>query len=185
MKINVKNMVCDRCKTVLQNEFANTSISIKKIALGEIVFSEGAESQIDTIREILTRNGFEMIEDLESLLVANVKMNLQSAIQQYGGLEDSLSNFLATKLNKDYSIISKSFSRNQDMTIEKYLIKLKIEKVKEHIQMRRITFSEIAYELHYKSSGHLATQFKSITGMSMTDYKNLEKWNRRPLDQIV
>lgn len=185
MIVKVKNMVCDRCKTVLKNEFSNASISIKKIDLGEILFPEGAERDIKTIREILTRNGFEMIEEPDDLLVAHVKANLQQEIQDYGALRDTLSNFLAEKLNKDYSIISKVFSRNQEVTIEKYLIKLKIEKVKEHIQMKNKTFSEIAYELNYKNSSHLAKQFKSITGMSMTEYRNIENWNRRPLDKIV
>lgn len=185
MIVKVKNMVCDRCKTVLKNEFLYTSISIERISLGEIIFSKGAEREIKTIRDTLTRNGFEMIEDPESLLVADVKMNLRQEIQEYGALRDTLSNFLAEKLNKDYSIISKSFSRNQEITIEKYFIKLKIEKVKELIQMKNKTFSEIAYELNYKNSSHLAKQFKSITGMSMTDYRNIENWNRKPLDKIV
>lgn len=185
MKVKVKNMVCDRCKTVLRNEFSNTTISIEKIILGEIIFSEEAESEMNTIRETLTRNGFEIIEDPESLLVADVKMNLQQEIKEYGSLRDTLSNFLAKKLNKDYSIISKSFSRNQEITIEKYFIKLKVEKVKELIQMKNKTFLEIAYELNYKNSSYLAKQFKSITGMSMTEYRNIENWNRKPLDQIV
>lgn len=185
MIVKVKNMVCDRCKTVLKNEFLNTPISIERMSLGEIVFSEEAEKKIDTIREILTGNGFEMIDEPEALLVADVKMNLQQEIQKYGALRDTLSNFLAKKLNKDYSIISKSFSRNEETTIEKYFIKLKVEKVKELIQMKNKTFSEIAYELNYKNSSHLAKQFKSITGMSMTDYRNIENWNRNPLDKIV
>jgi len=71
------------------------------------------------------------------------------------------------------------------LTIEKYFILLKMEKVKEEIQMGNKTFSEIAYDLDYKSSSHLAKQFKSVTGMSMSDYKKLQEWNRRPLDQIV
>ena len=135
MIVKVKNMVCDRCKTVLKNEFSNTSISIEKITLGEIVFSEGAEKEINTIRETLTRNGFEMIEAPEELLVANVKRNLQLEIEEYGALRASLSQFLAERINKDYSVISKIFSRNQEITIEKYLIKLKIEKAKELIQI--------------------------------------------------
>ena len=112
-------------------------------------------------------------------------MHLQQEIQKYGALRDTLSNFLAEKLNKDYSIISKAFSRSQEVTIEKYFIKLKVEKVKELIQMKNRTFSEIAYELDYKNSSHLAKQFKSITGMSMTDYRKIENWNRKPLDKIV
>ena len=81
--------------------------------------------------------------------------------------------------------MSKLFSKTEGMTIEKYEINLKIEKVKELIQLGQLNFSEIAYILNYNNSGHLAKQFKNVTGMSMTEFKNLHKWNRKSLDQIV
>ncbi len=71
------------------------------------------------------------------------------------------------------------------MTIEKYEINLKIEKVKELIQLGQLNFSQIAYSLDYNNSGHLARQFKNVTEMSMTEFKNLQKWDRKSIDQIV
>lgn len=97
----------------------------------------------------------------------------------------NLSKHLSEKMNKDYSVLSKMFSAKEGLTIEKYFILLKIERVKEEIQMENKTFSEIAYDLNYKSSSHLAKQFKSISGMSMSEYRKVQDWNRRPLDQIV
>jgi AraC-like DNA-binding protein len=88
-------------------------------------------------------------------------------------------------MNKEYSMLSKLFSAKEGLTIEKYFILLKMEKVKEEIQMDNKTFSEIAYDLNYKSSSHLAKQFKTVTGMSMSEYKNVQDWNRKSLDQIV
>ena len=88
-------------------------------------------------------------------------------------------------MNRDYSLLSKLFSKTQGISIEKYVIHLKIEKVKEFIQMNNLGFSEVAYTMGYKSSSHLARQFKMVTGLSMSEYNNLQEWGRKSLDQIV
>ena len=92
---------------------------------------------------------------------------------------------MSKRFDKSYSVLSKIFSKTEGVTIEKYEILLKIEKIKEMIQLGQLNFSEIAYSLNYKSSSHLARQFKTVSGMSMSDYKNLQKWNRQEHDQIV
>jgi len=131
----------------------------------------------------LTKNGFELIEDVDQTYIVDIKKHLIHALDDRS--DQNLSEYLAKKLGKEYSALSKMFSAKEGLTIEKYFILLKMEKVKEEIQMGNKTFSEIAYDLDYKSSSHLAKQFKSVTGMSMSDYKKLQEWNRRPLDQIV
>ena len=98
---------------------------------------------------------------------------------------DNLTSFLSKRFDKSYSVLSKLFSKREGITIEKYEIQLKIEKVKELIQHQEYNFSEIAFSLNYNNSSHLSKQFKSITGMSMTEYKKLQDWNRKALDQIV
>ena len=95
------------------------------------------------------------------------------------------SDYLANLLHRDYKVLSKIFSRNENITIEKYFIKLKLEKVKELIQLGQYTFSDIAYMLDYSSVNHLSAQFKEIMGMSMTDYKNGQMWQRDFLDEII
>ena len=185
LKVVVKNMVCDRCKSVLKNEFSNANIPVEKILLGEIQFSEIYENQLEKIRKILTANGFEMIDDKDKILVVNVKKTLVEALNDHRTLDANLSKLISNRINKEYSLISKVFSKHQGITIEKYFIRLKIEKVKELVQMKNKSFSEIAYELNYSSSSHLAKQFKAITGMSMSEYQNVQQWNRKPLDQIV
>jgi len=184
MKVHVKNMVCDRCKSVLENEFTKAGFLVDHIALGEINFSNEINLDMETIKEILNRHGFEMIEDNQTLLVSKIKAYLIELLNNNES-DVNLTVFLASKMNKDYSIISKVFSSRQELTIEKYFIKLKIEKVKELIQMNNMSFSEIAYSLNYKNSSHLAKQFKSITGLSMSEYKNLQNWNRKGIDKIV
>ncbi len=183
MRIKVKNMVCERCKGVLKNEFRDVGIEVVQIDLGEVEFKDSAIGQIARIREILTKNGFELIEDIDQTYIVDIKKHLINALDDRS--DKNLSEYLAKKLGKEYSVLSKMFSAKEGLTIEKYFILLKMEKVKEEIQMGNKTFSEIAYDLDYKSSSHLAKQFKSVTGMSMSDYKKLQEWNRKPLDQIV
>lgn len=176
-------MVCDRCKSVLKSEFLKAGIEVVQIELGEVELKEGATGQMEHVREILMRNGFELIQDEEDSFIAQIKKNLIIALDN--GMHQNLSDHLSKNMKKGYSVLSKMFSAKEGVTIEKYFILLKIEKVKEQIQMGSKTFSEIAYDLDYASSSHLAKQFKSVTGMSMTDYRKVQQWNRRSLDQIV
>lgn len=184
-KVLIKNMVCNRCKTVLQQEFENAKIPVETIELGEIVFSSIDSSIFKKVNEIITRNGFEIINDEVDLIVEQVKSYLISELSKENILNENLSDLISKYMHRDYSVISKLFSSNEGLTIEKYFIRLKIEKAKEYIQMGNLSFSEIAYTLNYKSGSHLAKQFKTITGMSMSNFKNLQLWDRQPLDQIV
>lgn len=176
-------MVCNRCKSVLKSEFQKEGIRVVQIDLGEVQFAEGAEDNKERIREILIQNGFELIADLSETILVDIKKHLIDAVGN--GISQNLSTYLSEKMNKEYSMLSKLFSAKEGLTIEKYFILLKMEKVKEEIQMDNKTFSEIAYDLNYKSSSHLAKQFKTVTGMSMSEYKNVQDWNRKSLDQIV
>lgn len=182
--INVKNMVCDRCKKVLKTELELQGFQLRTIELGEIHFMEDVKDQLTVIRETLVQNGFEIIEEENEVVIAEIKSQMISVLEN-DLPHQNLSEYLSIKLNKDYSVLSKLFSTHEGITIEKYFIRLKIEKVKELIQMNDRTFSEIAYQLGYGSSSHLARQFKSITGMSMSEYQKTRDWNRMPFDQIV
>lgn len=182
--IKIKNMVCDRCKTVLQNSFENAGMAIKKIELGEITFRDERSFDFEKANEILEKNGFEFIHDEVDLLIEQIKSRLLKILDEQTELHVNLSEYLSKSLNKEYSILSKLFSNRQGLTIEKYFIRLKVEKAKEYIQMNNMSFSEIAYNLNYKSSSHLANQFKSVTGIAMGEYKRLP-FGRNSLDKIV
>ena len=184
MKVKVKNMVCDRCKKVLETELQKNGFQVQSIALGEVYFKNDVSDRLNSVREIIEQNGFELIEQENEVLIAEIKSSLIKVVEE-SGLNQNVSEYLSNKLNKDYSVLSKLFSANEGITIEKYLIRLKIEKVKELIQMNNKTFSEIAYDLNYTNSSYLAKQFKSITGMSMGAYQKAREWNRKSLDQIV
>lgn len=183
MIIKVKNMVCDRCKSVLKDEFQKADIAVAKMDLGEIQFLDDALHRMDDIRGILVRNGFELIENPNDTRIAEIKKHVLMALNH--GVDRNLSEYLSDKMKKEYSVLSKLFSATEGMTIEKFFIRLKIEKAKEQIQMGNKTFSEIAYDLNYASGSHLAKQFKAITGMSMGEYQKLQQWDRKAWDQIV
>ena len=100
-------------------------------------------------------------------------------------IKEKTSEHLAAELHRDYKMLSKIFSKKENITIEKYFIKLKIERVKELIQLQQLVFSDIAYLLDYSSVNHLSRQFKNVTGLSMTDYKNSQIWERSFLDEII
>ncbi|MEH6408004.1 MAG: AraC family transcriptional regulator [Leeuwenhoekiella sp.] len=182
----IKNMVCDRCIKILKIELEEQGIAVKQIELGRAEVELESLSEIGIVKKIVENNGFELIEDAESILVEEIKIELIKLLKNlplnYSG---TLSDYLASKVNQDYSKLSKLFSYNEKITIEKYFIKLKIEKVKEMIQDGEYNFTEISQLLDYSNVGHLSAQFKNDTGMSLTNYKALKENFRNSLDQII
>jgi AraC-like DNA-binding protein len=181
--LNIKNMVCNRCKTVVSQIFNNEGFQVLFIELGKVVFEENINNNFIKLEGALKKEGFELIKETSVELIEKIKIALIKHIDIND--TDYILSELANELGKTYSFLSKSFSKSEGITLEKYFINLKIEKVKEYIQLNQLNFSEIAYSLNYKNSSHLAKQFKNSTGITMTDYKKLQTWNRKPLDQIV
>ncbi len=181
--LNIKNMVCDRCKSTVLRELEELGCDLISVELGQIVFNEKTGIQTLELEKVLNKHGFEIIKDETEILIEEIKIVLIQKIENQDNA--NLSSFLTKRFNKSYSALSKLFSKTEGLTIEKYEINLKIEKVKELIQLGQLNFSEIAYSLNYNNSSHLARQFKNVTGMSMTVFKNLQKRNRKPINQIV
>ncbi len=181
--LNIKNMVCDRCKSTVLRELEELGCDIKSVELGQIILNEKTGIQTLELEKVLNKHGFEIIKDEAEILIEEIKIALIKKIENQDNA--NLSSFLTKRFNKSYSALSKLFSKTEGVTIEKYEINLKVEKVKELIQLGPLNFSEIAYNLNYNNSSHLARQFKNETGMSMTVFKNLQKWNRKSIDQIV
>ena len=181
--IYIKNMVCNRCIASVLSIFITENYTVESIELGKVVALKGLKSNSKNIKKVLEEIGFEVIENETDTLVEQIKVMLIHKIEL--AETDDLFKTLAKEFNKTETAISKLFSKSEGLTLEKYTINLKIEKVKEFIQLGQLNFSEIEYTLNYKTSSHLARQFKAITGMSMSDYKNLQYWDRKSLDQIV
>lgn len=176
-------MVCNRCKMSILKLLNDEGFDIEAIQLGKITVKEDPNNDYLKLEKHLNELGFELIKDPTKALVEKIKVNLIEHIKKND--TNVILAKLESEMGKSYSVLSKTFSRSEGITLEKYFINLKIEKVKELIQLQELNFSEIAYSLNYKNSSHLAKQFKQITGMSMTAYKTLQNWDRKPLDTIV
>ncbi|MBD1262309.1 helix-turn-helix domain-containing protein [Maribacter polysiphoniae] len=183
---HIKNMVCDRCKMIVSQSLEELGATCVDVELGTVTVASDTIPDYETMRQVLESKGFELIADKNEIIVERIKTNLIDFVDPEKHVKErNVSAFLSKALNRDYSLLSKLFSKTQGISIEKYVIHLKIEKVKEFIQMNNLGFSEVAYTMGYKSSSHLARQFKMVTGLSMSEYKNLQEWGRKSLDQIV
>jgi len=172
-KLIIKNMSCHCCLKVVKSLLEELGIEVNQIMLGEADISYDPEN-IDTtiISGLLEKNGFELVSDREEQLVEQIKATIIELVHYttYNAMVRN-SDFLVEKFNLSYQYISGVFSRHSTTTIEKYIILQKIEKVKELIHYGELTLSEIAFMMGYSSVQYLSTQFKSITGILVTDFK--------------
>ncbi len=182
-------MVCNRCLKVIQQELQQLEVKILSLELGRLLVEAPKKTNdeiIHAVTTVLHANDFEIVENEEEMLVERIKIILIEQLQDLPlHIKLKTSELLASSLHKDYKQLSKLFSTNEKTTIEKYFIKLKIEKVKELIQLKQYSFSDIGYILDYSSVNHLSRQFKEVVGLSMTDYKNAENWKRNFYDEII
>lgn len=187
MTLHIENMVCDRCEMVIETALKGLGLQVEHVQLGKAeVVREGGKPSMKDIEKELERFNFGLIKDDDAILAEQVKTNLIELLNS-GRMEHediSVSDYLARKLAKSYATISRVFSKREEITIEKYFIRLKIEKAKELVEYNKLSFSEIAYRLGYKNLQHLSRQFKEITGMSMSEYQKLQNPERKPLDKI-
>ncbi|NGP75522.1 helix-turn-helix transcriptional regulator [Balneolaceae bacterium YR4-1] len=185
-ELHIRNMVCDRCVMVVRDTLESIGLSVIDVELGRVEIEAEETIPYEKIDNELKEYGFELIQNKNQQLVEQIKTRLIEYVQQ---LEESeqlpkLSEYLSEELNQNYSSLSSAFSENENITIEKYVIHLKIERVKELLSYGELTLSEIAWKLNYSSVAHLSAQFKQITGMSVTDYKKARESFRKPLDGI-
>lgn len=179
-------MVCNRCIMVVQNEMDKLNLAVKNIKLGEVVFeNELSEEQKTTIDKALSPLGFELIDDKKSRIIEKIKNTIiQLVHHQDSGLRNNLSEVLSNELHHDYNYLSNLFSEIEGTTIEKYFISQKIERVKELLVYDQLSLSEIAFQLNYSSVAYLSNQFKKVTGLTPSYFKQIKENKRKPLDQL-
>lgn len=188
VKLIIKNMVCDRCVLVIKNTLTQLGYDSANVHMGEINFAEEklADQDIERIRQTIEPLGFELVSNRKQAMIEHIKSALIQLTHGEQDLENiKLSNYIADKLKQDYQSLSHLFSSVEGVTIEKYYIKLKIERIKELLVYDELCQSEIAWRLGYSSPAHLSSQFKQVTGMTPSAFKNLkDNKQRRPLDKI-
>jgi AraC-like DNA-binding protein len=184
-KITVKNMVCDRCIKVVKEELLNNNIDFERVELGKIHFYKNlSNDEMIKLKSIIAKEGFEIVEAFDYKIVNQIKTLIIENIfhGRHKVLDQNYSTFLASNLDIEYGQLSRVFSELEGRTIENYIIQQKIERVKELISYNELTISQISYELNYSSPQHLSRQFKQITGITPTRYKNIG--SRGKLDTI-
>nr|WP_315197256.1 AraC family transcriptional regulator [uncultured Flavobacterium sp.] len=186
MKLYIKNMVCNRCIMAVRNELEKLGYQPLNITLGEVILSNEIN---DKEKEILSQNlktlGFEIIDDKKSQIVGQIKSSIIEIVHhQNSDLKSNLSDYLSNKLHHDYTYLSNLFSEIEGTTIEKYFIAQKIEKVKELLVYDELSLSEIAVKMNYSSVAYLSNQFKKVTGLTPTYFKNIKEDKRKPLDKL-
>lgn len=186
MKLHIKNMVCNRCIMVVNDELEKLGLHPASVELGEVVLSEElSDIQKDQVKSALEKVGFELIDNRKSQLIERVKTLLIELVhRQNNQLNTNLSDYLIQQLGHDYSSISTLFSEVEGTTIEKYYIAQKIERVKELLVYDELSLSEIAHLLNYSSVAHLSKQFKKTTGLTPSHFKQIGALKRKPLDEL-
>ena len=182
----IKNMVCPRCVMAVQDLFEELGAEVVNVELGKAEVRGAGEISGKTLRERLKKLGFDILEGKEQQKVEQIKTLLIDYVQELEQSDEmpKISEYLSSKMHHNYASLSTLFSEQEGITVEKYLIHLKIERVKELLSYDELTLSEIAWRLKYSSVQYLSNQFRQVTGMSVTDYKKASDSFRKPLDAI-
>jgi AraC family transcriptional regulator len=186
MQLYIKNMVCDRCILVIKEQLEKAGIAYNNVTLGEVTLvKEPAPEQLEHLNRNLTSIGFELLDDKKEKLVEKIKNIIISLIHRNeDGNNKKLSAILEEKLQLDYHYLSNLFSSTEGITIEKYSIRQRIERVKELLTYNELSLSEIADQMEYSSVQHLSQQFKKETGLTPTRFRELKENTRKPLDKV-
>lgn len=172
---------------VVQQVFEGLGYPPLQIALGEVETSQPLKNtEVEELRKKLTGFGFELIDDSKSQLIEKIKTLVIELIhyRKEDDLKVNYSEYIASKLSRDYNYLSNLFSDVTGTTIEKYIIGQKIERVKELLVYDELTLSQIAWELGYSSVAHLSAQFKKVTGLTPGHFRQIGNNKRKPLDEV-
>lgn len=182
----IKNMVCNRCIMVVQNELDKLGLPVKNISLGEVILEKDpSPEEKKNLEEVLLPLGFQLIDDKKSRIIERIKNVIIDLVHhQDNDAKTNLSDVLSSKLHHDYNYLSNLFSEVEGVTIEKYFIAQKIERVKELLVYDELSLSEIAFLLNYSSVAYLSNQFKKVTGLTPSHFKQIRADKRKPLDEV-
>lgn len=179
-------MVCDRCIMVVRQQLQHLDLQVSEISLGTaFIAPEPSENKLTEIAASLKVLGFELIDKDKDKLIESIRNAIIEIIHHSDLAEHvTFSKLLTGRLHKNYNYLSRLFSESEDLTIEKFIIQQKVEKVKELLQYGELNLYEIALKMGYSSSAHLSNQFKSVTGLSPREFKTIKSNGRKPLDKI-
>jgi AraC-like DNA-binding protein len=183
----IKNMVCNSCKLFLKEKFEAMGFVVSDISLGKInVVHPSKPISHETINEMLKGYGFELAYNRDDRIISEIKIAVVELIHHLNNVDSIVrkSDYIVEKIGLSYPYLSKVFSEHEHQTLEKYMILQKIERIKHLIDNGEYTLSEIAYMMDYSSVQYLSNQFKSITGMTVSEYKESDRSSKNGIDHL-
>ncbi len=179
-------MVSNRCKMVVKEELKKLGLHFILVNLGEAELMEPlTEEQHKILKTVLFDAGLELMDNKRSILIERIKNTIVEMVHHTDEqLKTNFSTFLSRKLNHDYTYMANLFSEVQGITIEQFIIAHKVERIKELIMYDELNITEIAWKLNYSSVAHLSNQFKKVTGLSPSHFKQLKDKRRSPIEEI-
>lgn len=186
MKIYIKYMVSLRCKLTVKEELRKMGLRYVTVDLGMVETAEDITGeQRQQLKKNLDISGLELLDDKRAILIEKIKTVIIDMVHHSHELPDvNYSEHISNKLGYDYTYLANIFSEVKGITIQQFIIIHKIEKVKELLLYDELNLTEISYKLHYSSVAHLSNQFKKITGLTPTFFKNLKQKKRTPLENM-
>lgn len=186
LKLFIKNMVCIRCQMVVKAELEKLGLNYKQVKIGEVdLAGDIKQEQLELLNVGLKRAGLVLMDDKKSILVEKIRSAIIEVVHySEDQIKVNLSDFLSEKLNYNYTYLANLFSEVKGITIEKFYLTHKIERVKELIVYDELNLSEIAYRMNYSSVAHLSNQFKKFTGLTPTHFKMLKNKRRDTLENV-
>ncbi len=179
-------MVSNRCKVAVKEELKKLGLHFMVVDLGEVEIMENISAEVrEQVRIALLNSGFELMDDKRSVLIEKIKNTIIEMVHHSDELvKVNFSSFLSEKLHYDYTYLANLFSEVQGTTIEQFIISHKIERIKELIIYGELNITEIAWKMNYSSVAHLSNQFKKMTGLSPSHFKQMKEKRRSPIEEI-
>jgi len=179
-------MVCIRCQMVVKSELEKLALEYTVVKIGEAnIKGQVSDEILELLDKALRKSGLQLMDNKKSILVEKIKNAIIDLVHYTEDqIKVNLSDYLCEKLNHDYTYLANLFSEVKGVTIEQFYLSHKIEKVKELIVYDELNLTEIAYKMHYSSVAHLSNQFKKITGLTPSHFKELKNKRRDTLENV-
>ena len=179
-------MVSARCKIAVKEELKKLGLHFIVVDLGEVEIMENlTDDQRGMVKSALLSSGFELMDDKRAVLIERIKNAIIQMVHHSDEvIKTNFSQYLSDKLDHDYTYLANLFSEVQGTTIEQFIISHKIERIKELIIYGEFNITEIAWKMNYSSVAHLSNQFKKVTGLSPSHFKQLKDKRRSPIEDV-
>ena len=186
MTLHIKYMVSLRCKMMVKEELTKLNLHYVIVELGVVEIMENIEGAVyDQLKQNLLKSGLELLDDKKSILIEKIKGLIIEMVHYADELpEVNYSTYISDKLGYDYTYLANIFSEVKGTTIQQFIIVNKIERVKELLLYDELNLTEISYKMNYSSVAHLSNQFKKVTGLTPSYFKQLKNKKRIGLENV-